>query len=137
MVELRQRRLTPPESLVATRIYDLDALDLQDPTKEARLDDPSSLMFLTQSINDLSQVITFAAQALLIVYCHHLFQREKIALIPEALVRRPNWHLIPGQELKVMLLSDVLGFDGEIPVAFSSRLGPGDQGCIIRIVRRC
>ena len=123
MVELRQRRSTPPESLVATRIYDLDALNLQDPAKEARLDDPSSLMFLTQSIDYLPQIIPLAVQALLLVYCHHLFQREKIALIPEALVRRSNWDLIPGLELKVMLLSDVLGFDWEIPVAFSSGLG--------------
>ena len=124
---MRQRRSTPPESLVATEIYDLDALNLQDPAKEARLDDPSSLMFLTQSIDYLPQIIPLAIQALLLVYCHHLFQREKIALIPEALVRRSNWDLIPGLELKVMLLSDVLGFDGEISVAFSSGFGLGNQ----------
>lgn len=137
MEGLRQMRSTPPEPSVVTRIYDLHALDLQDPAKEARLDDPSSLVFLTQPFDDLPQIVTLAVQALLLVSCHHLFQREKIALIPEALVRRPNWHLIPGQELKVMLLSDVLGFDGEVPMSISPGLGPRDRRWNIRIVRRC
>ena len=115
-------------TICCNTIYGLHALDLQDPAKKARLDGPSSLVLLTQSIDDLPQIITLAVQALLLVHCHHLFQREKIALIPEALVRRSNWDLIPGQELKVMLLRDVLGFDGEVPVAFSPGLGLGDQG---------